>query len=83
MGRVWRRADPTARRAGVGEGTLVCVFYDSECIPFELQAIYMCASYFFLNGAAPCVYGVFSCMCGLFFVNVSPNFQFYVRNATG
>lgn len=25
----------------------VCVFYDSECIPFELHAIYMCVLYFF------------------------------------
>lgn len=36
----------------------VCVFYDSECIPFELHAIYMCAVFiFFLNGAVPCVCG--------------------------
>lgn len=56
--------------------SVVCVFYDSECIPFELHAIYMCAFIFFLNGAILFARGEF------FVYGCSVFFEYRVRFST-
>lgn len=58
----------------------VCVFYDSECIPFELHAIYMCALYFFSKRRGfVCTRVKFSCMSVLFFCGLPKYFvRYYV-----
>lgn len=46
----------------------VFVFYDSECIPFELHAIYMCVPYFFSKRQRlMCARWSFSCVKVLVF----------------
>lgn len=47
--------------------TSVCVFYDSECIPFELHGTSVCALTFFLNVSFHVCSVKFCCTCGLFF----------------
>lgn len=56
----------------------VWVFYDSECIPFELHAIYMCAFYFFSKRRGSlCMRANYSCMGALFFRVRWWNFDLY------
>lgn len=58
---------------------LVCVFYDSECIPFGLHTIYMCALYFFSKRhVSLCMRANFSCMSVLFFHCSVHNIALYV-----
>lgn len=64
--------------------TSVWVFYDSECIPFELHAIYMCAFYFFSKRrSSVCMRANYSCMGALFFRSRCWNFRSYSFSTKG